>query len=279
MTTIAHISDLHFGRIAHPGIVARLVREVNAPEVDLVVLSGDLTQRARVSEFEAARAMLDAIDPPTMVVPGNHDVYPWWHPVRRLAMPLKRYRTYVSADLTPTVSIDGTKVLGINSAHGATIKGGRVTEAELTAIRRHLGVEDDATFKVLVLHHHLTKIRALGRHDVAWKSREALDVAADAGVDLILCGHLHVSHIEPVEIVPASRRIVVVSAGTATSNRGRRSNQATNFYNRVTIDADAFAVEERRYVPADDCFVRDSRTTFDREERAKSEEGGATMED
>jgi len=273
---IAHISDLHFGRIAHPGIVARLIQEVNADAVDLVVLSGDLTQRARPREFEAACAMLDAIEPPTLVVPGNHDVYPWWFPIRRLVRPLARYRSYVTETLTPTVHSGavpgGVSVLGINTAFGATVKGGRLTQKQLSHIRQHFQSVEATAFKVLVLHHHLTRIRSLGRHDIVWKAQEALDIAIEVGVDLVLCGHLHVSHIEPVEIVPSRRRLVVVSAGTATSNRGRHSNQATNFYNRITVGPDTFTIEERRYLPDDDRFIRDGRTTFDREPAAEPEE-------
>jgi 3',5'-cyclic AMP phosphodiesterase CpdA len=122
----------------------------------------------------------------------------------------------------------------------------------------------NGAFKVLVLHHHLTQIRALWKHDIVQRAQDALDVAAEAGVDLILCGHLHVSHIEAVDVAPG-RRIVVASAGTATSNRGRRSDRATNLYNRITVAPDAFTVEERRYVPEEDRFIRQGRTRFDRE--------------
>jgi 3',5'-cyclic AMP phosphodiesterase CpdA len=271
MTTLAHISDLHFGRIAHPGIVESLVDEVNEDGVDLVVLSGDLTQRARPSEFEAARAMLDRIEPEVLVVPGNHDVYPWWKPIRRLTRPLERYRAYISEEPAPTYRADGVAVLGVNSAYGRTIKNGRLTDRDLTVMEEQLGAVDGA-FKVLVLHHHLTQIRALWKHDIVQRAQDALDVAARVGVDLILCGHLHISHIEAVDVAPG-RRIVVASAGTATSNRGRRSNRATNLYNRITVNAGGFTVEERRYVPEENHFVRQGRTRFDRAEAA--EDAGA----
>jgi len=262
--TIAHLSDLHFGRIAHPGIVAALVREVNENGIDLVVLSGDLTQRARAAEFEGAKRMLAAIEPFTLVVPGNHDVYPWWRPYRRLATPLRRYTQHITDDLAPTFEGDGVSVLGLSTAYGATIKGGRVGPADREALRQHFASCDETVFKVLVLHHHLTEIRSLGPHDVAGQARKTLDTAADLGVELILCGHLHVSHIEPLTIIPGAHRIVVASAGTATSNRWREPTGPTNFYNIVTVEGDAFHIEERRYVPAEDRFVRDSTTRFER---------------
>ncbi len=262
--TIAHFSDLHFGRIAHPGIVDALVQEVNDRTVDLAVLSGDLTQRARHAEFEAAQRMMDAMTPPTMVVPGNHDVYPWWRPYRRLVTPLRRYKQYVTDDLAPSFEADGVSVLGLSTAYGATVKGGRVGPADREALREYFGAENTDAFNVLVLHHHLTEIRSIGPHDVARQARKTLDTAVDMGVELILCGHLHISHIEPLTLIPRSRRIVVASAGTATSNRWRSPQGPTNFYNVITIEDEAFHIEERRYVPAENQFVTDSTTRFER---------------
>jgi 3',5'-cyclic AMP phosphodiesterase CpdA len=269
--TIAHFSDLHFGRIAHPGIVEALVQEINDAAVDLAVLSGDLTQRARPSEFEGALRMLDAIQPPTLVVPGNHDVYPWWRPYRRLATPLRRYRQHVTDDLAPTFETETVRVLGLSTAYGATIKGGRVGPADREALRKYFASADQDAFKVLVVHHHLTEIRSLGPHDVARQARKTLDAAVEMGVELILCGHLHISHIEPLTIIPRKRRIVVASAGTATSNRWRSPHGPTNFYNRVTIEDEAFHVEERRYVPTESEFVQDSTTRFERTPKSEND--------
>lgn len=261
---IAHISDLHFGRIADTGIVGALVTEINERGDDLVVLSGDLTQRARHGEFEAARAMLRRLEPPTLVVPGNHDVYPWWRPVRRLATPLRRYKRYVTDDLAPSHAADGVAVLGISTAYGATIKGGRVGPGDRRAIRDYFAAVDDTAFRVLVLHHHLSELRSLGPHDVARQARRTLDTAVEQGVHLILCGHLHVSHIEPLKVIPGAQRIVVASAGTATSNRWRPASRRTNFYNVVTVTETAFQIEERRYRSGETRFVDDRCTRFER---------------
>jgi len=275
MTTIAHVSDPHFGRIAHAGIVDALVEEINAEPVDLVAVSGDLTQRARPKEFEAANRMMDRFRAPVLVVPGNHDVYPWWRPLRRIMAPLGRYRSLVTRDLTPSRVTDRVAVLGINSAHGRTIKGGRIGARERHTIRQFYRGQDDR-FKVLVLHHHLTTIQDLGPHDVAQQAKATLKLAAEAGVNLVLCGHLHISHIEPLEIVPDERRIVIASAGTATSNRGRGSNRKTNFYNRIQVREDDFRIEERRYVPEAGCFVEDHVTTFQRYHRVSRVMSGAS---
>ena len=263
--TIAHLSDIHFGRIAHPEIVPALVEEVNGRGVDLVALSGDLTQRARRVQFEAARAMVEKFEPPALVVPGNHDVYAWWHrPVKRVFRPLGRYRRYFGDELMPGFETDGLAVLGINSAHGRTIKGGRIRETARSRIRSFFAGRPATDFKVLVVHHHLVQIQALGPHDVARKARRTLETAAAAGVELVLCGHLHVSHIEPIELAPGGHRLVVASAGTATSNRGRASHRGTNFYNIIEVSADTFRIEERRYDPEAHRFVAHATTRFER---------------
>ncbi len=165
MTRIAHLSDIHFGRIAYPEIVEVLVEEVNALEVDLVIASGDLTQRARPWQFEEAVAMLKAFAAPVLVVPGNHDVYAWWHrPFLRLFRPLRRYRQYVTDDLMPTYERNAVAVLGVNSAYGWTIKGGWIDAGACARIVSFFTGQHDDAFKILVIHHHLTRLEALGKH-------------------------------------------------------------------------------------------------------------------
>ena len=261
---LAHVSDTHFGKITSPGVVDALVDEINQADVGLVTVSGDLTQRARKAEFEAAAAMLEAFVPPVLVVPGNHDVYPWWFPLKRILNPLARYERFISADHTPTFENEDVAVLGVNSAHGRTIKGGHIDAVARSSIASYFENRPPEIFKVIVVHHHLTKIQALGPHDVARRAQKALEICSHVGVDLILCGHLHISHIEPIEIVPEEHRLVIASAGTATSTRGRRSNRKSNFYNIVEVKATKFIVEERRYQPRSGTFKTDARTAFDR---------------
>ncbi|HEX8299552.1 MAG TPA: metallophosphoesterase [Rubricoccaceae bacterium] len=267
--TIAHLSDIHFGKIAHPGVVAALVDEVNAAEIDVVAVSGDLTQRARRHEFVAAKEMLDAFSPPVIVVPGNHDVRAWWHnPFDRLWRSTTRFRRYITAVRVPVFEADGVMVVGINSAHGLTVKGGRIRPEALREMEERFAAAPADAFRVLVVHHHLLRLTALGEHDVSRGARQALAVAHRARVDLILCGHLHRSHVESVEIAPPSaddadgHRLVVASAGTATSSRGRAENAGANFYNWVTVDRDSFTVTERQFDPETGFFTEARAATF-----------------
>src|SRR5690625_7359224 len=101
--------------------------------------------------------MIDAIEAPVVVVPGNHDVYPWWRPVSRIFNPLKRYRRYVSTDLAPAFVEDGLSVLGVNSAHGRTSKGGRIGSELGRTIDSNLERPSGGGFKVRVVTQHLTR--------------------------------------------------------------------------------------------------------------------------
>lgn len=264
--TIAHASDIHFGKIAHPGIVAALVDDVNEEGADLVALSGDLTQRARTREFRAARAMIDAFEPPVLVVPGNHDVRAWWHnPFERVFQSVKRFRRFIGDETTPQFVYDGLAAFGLNSAYGLTIKGGKIRPRHLGQMKRFFASRPPGSFNVLVVHHHLSALRDLGPHDVAQGADAALKMAGESAVDLVLCGHLHRSYVGHVDVdVERGQRIVIASAGTATSSRGRADNRDVNFYNRVCVWADHFVVEERRFEPEAGRFAAERSTRFER---------------
>ena len=122
MRTIVHLSDLHFGRL-DVRIIEPLVQRIDSIRPDLVAISGDLTQRARRRQFREARAFLDKLSFPTLVVPGNHDV-PLFNVAERLLDPFRGYRRFVSANLEPAHLDDEVAVVGLNSAR-ALITGGR----------------------------------------------------------------------------------------------------------------------------------------------------------
>jgi 3',5'-cyclic AMP phosphodiesterase CpdA len=266
---IAHISDIHFGKISHPGVVGALIDEVNRGDFDVVVISGDITQRARDREFRPARAMLDAMDPPQVVVPGNHDVPPWWRPIDRIFDAGGPFRKYISEERMPRFmqERDGLElaVFGLDSSHGLSIAGGRIRAEHVDEMVRFFAHRGREAFQVLTVHHQLTQLKALGPHDVARGARRTLRRAAAAGVELLLCGHLHMSHVAHIEMdVEEGRRIVIASAGTATSSRGRRHHRNVNFYNNICVWHDRFSVEERRYDPDEQRFASVRTSPFAR---------------
>ena len=248
--------------------------EVNGAGLSLVVVSGDLTQRARRSEFAEARAMLDRFRPPVLVVPGNHDVRAWWHnPFDRLWRSSRRFRKYVNEDVTPSFEAPGLAAFGLNSAHGWTIKGGRIRPEHVDEMEAFFARQPADTFRVLTLHHHLLVLEGLDSQEVSRGASRAIAAARRAHVDLVLCGHLHTSHVAPVELSgptgldPDGHRVVIASAGTATSSRGRGPDRDVNFYNWVTVGEERFTIQERRFDAGAGAFAPEREATFERDRR------------
>lgn len=266
---VAHISDIHFGKISHPDVVPALISEVNEGDFDLVVISGDITQRARQREWEPAQEMMEAMIPPLVVIPGNHDVPPWWKPASRLFRHRAPFRHYVSRDTTPSfeADIEGLRlaVFGMDSTRGLAIANGTIYARQVTAMERFFAAQPEDAFRILTVHHPLKQVRALAPYPLPHGASRAFRRAAHAGVELILSGHLHRSHVAHVEVKAAEgHRVAIASAGTATSSRGRLENRGINFYNAVSVWPDRFSVEERRFEPMHNRFVRERRHAFER---------------
>src|SRR5918997_6196623 len=151
MKKIVHLSDLHFGRV-DAGLVEPLVEAVGEVRPSLVVVSGDLTQRARSQQFEEARAFLDRLPRPQVVVPGNHDV-PLYDVLSRFARPLDKYRRHISEEVEPVYEDEEMVVAGLNTARSMTRKYGRVNERQVAGLRKRLCKYPDAVLKVVVTHH------------------------------------------------------------------------------------------------------------------------------
>ncbi len=240
MRTIAQISDLHFGR-HDEAVVEALLASLRDSGSDLVVISGDFTQRARRAEFAAAQAFLDRLAMPVLVVPGNHDVAPLFRPLTRMFRPMSRYERFVSADRQPFFADAEIAVLGIDTARRLPGKNGRVSLNQMAAIREILGPLPDHLFKVLVTHHPLAVPRLAGAVELAGRASRALDAAADAGVHLLLSGHYHRwASGEALVHMAQERSVLVVHAGTAVSTRTRGGE--ANSYNLIRLTGEALTI-------------------------------------
>jgi 3',5'-cyclic AMP phosphodiesterase CpdA len=236
MARLVHLSDLHFG--AHDeDLVEAVEASVDRLKPDLVVISGDFTQRARTEQFKDACRFLERLRESgheVLGVPGNHDV-PLYDVLRRFLSPLTRYRRFIDETLCPFIELPGVTVLGINTARSLTFKDGRVSDEQVEFIRESFARSDRNAVRVLVTHHPLFAIpvgegveRAVGRHELA------LDAVEKAGVDLLLAGHAHhaATH-HASDLVTRAGGALIVQAGTATSTRVREQEQSFN-----TIDID-----------------------------------------
>jgi 3',5'-cyclic AMP phosphodiesterase CpdA len=231
MTRLVHLSDLHFG--AHDErLVAAVEQAVDELKPDLVVISGDFTQRARTEQFRDACEFLGRLRErghDVLGVPGNHDV-PLYDVLRRFLSPLARYRRFVDDTLCPFVELPGVAVLGINTARSLTFKDGRISRDQVEFIRDAFARTSEQVVRILVTHHPLFALevgeqveRAIGRQDMA------LDAVADSGVDMLLAGHAHhASSQDAGDLVTRAGGVLVVQAGTATSTRVREQEQSFN---------------------------------------------------
>ena len=261
MRTLIHVSDLHFGRV-DPQLIDPLLAFAHAARPDLVVVSGDLTQRARSVEFAAARGFLDALPTPQIVVPGNHDI-PLHNVFNRFVRPLDRYRRYITEDLAPVWQDDEIAVFGINTARSMTIKDGRVSESQLAQLKTRLEALDDRLTKVIVTHHPFDLPDANAGTDLVGRAPAAMQMLAGCGADLLLAGHFHTSHAASSSArYPMARyAALVVQAGTATSTRGRGES---NSFNVIRIDAARITVERYSWEAGSGEFLLSSTNAFTR---------------
>ena len=232
MAHLLHLSDLHFG--AHdPVLVEAVERRIDDEKPDLVVISGDFTQRATTEQFKEACRFLTRLRDTgheVLAVPGNHDV-PLYDVLRRFLSPLTRYKRYVSDVLCPLHEVPGASVLGINTARSATFKGGRINQEQIESIRKTFASIDSADLRILVTHHPLFAqpvgegIEPAGAIE---NDKLALAAIAEAGVDLLLAGHNHRASSVVSELAKGAGRALVIQAGTATSTRVRDEQQSFN---------------------------------------------------
>ena len=234
---------------------------------DMVVLSGDLTQRAKPEQFQQARAFVDRIPVPTLVVPGNHDV-PLYRVWERVFDPFGAYKKYFSPELEPVYRDDEMLVVGINTAFGWTFKDGRIKLSRLLEVAEILEKAPADIFKVVVAHHHIIPPPNFGSQRVLANAYEAMDLFSSAGVDLILSGHLHQAYIgNSEEFYPKGRPpVVILHSGTTTSNRGRGGERERNTCNWIRVDQKSMIVSHYRWHHELGRFAEHSRHWYPRQE-------------
>ena len=244
MRIIAHLSDLHFGRIDESALPA-LVAALSAAKPHLVVVSGDLTQRARSREFIEARDFLKTLPLPQLVVPGNHDV-PLYDLIDRWLAPLHNYRRYISGDLEPFFADDEIAVLGVNTARSNTLKNGRINREQVGRGAQRLDACGPALLRIVVTHHPFDIPLDNENAKVIGRAAMAMAGFAQSRVDIILSGHLHQSDVthSSARYEKAGRAVLLVQAGTVTSTRRRGEVNSFNMIRldgpRVTIEGHAF---------------------------------------
>ncbi len=243
MRQILHISDVHFGPPHREQVSDGVHQLVSRQPPDLVVVSGDLTQRARPEQFRQARAFIDRFKVPVLVVPGNHDVpmYRFWE---RALAPFSAYRKHFAAELEPTFEDDQLLVVGVNTAFNWTVKDGRVTRAGLRRLKALLAPGESTPgeptlgrTKIVVAHHPMVPAPRFDTQRVLGRAHAVIELLASSGVELVLSGHLHQTWIGSTEAhYPSGRRpVLLVHSGTSTSSRGRGCERGRNTCNWIRV--------------------------------------------
>lgn len=270
MRTIAHLSDLHFGRIDRR-VIAGLVDAVRETSPDLIAVSGDLTQRARRRQFADARAFLDSLPHPRLVVPGNHDV-PFYDVIRRFVRPLDRYRAFISHDLEPAYVDEEMAVLGLNTARSFTLGRGRLNAVQARTAAERLRAAPASAIKIIVTHHPFDLPDHVAPGELVGRATMAMTELAAVGADLFLAGHLHVTHIGRTaqRYRIAGHDALVVQAGTIS----RRLRGEVNSFNVIRVQRPHITVEVRAWDGARSAFVRGAARMFRHTPEGWTEEAG-----
>lgn len=240
MVTLVHASDLHFGKLFSSDAAEAFLEILPSLSPDLVVLTGDFTQRAKVREYRQARAFLERMASwPLVVTPGNHDV-PLYRIWERLRAPLSHYRKYLSEALDSVTHLEGVTLVALNSTDPyRAVVNGRISDGQLAWAADRFAEAPDSHLRVLVTHHNLMPAPDFGPYQVMPGHSRILEALAGMEVDLVLGGHLHRGWVATSrEVFPGGgdfRRVILAYAGTATSRRGRAAEEGVNSFNEVRV--------------------------------------------
>ncbi len=263
MSCIAHISDLHFGRL-NEQIAEVLLIELNTRGPELVVISGDFTQRAQPEEFRAARRYVDLLEPPTLCIPGNHDV-PSYNLLERFLTPYRRYQHYFGPELCPWIEGTEFAILGVNTARSYSLSRdwsrGRINRDQMRRIETCFANVEAKKIRIVVTHHPFLLPEGDLKRGLVGRWRDALQRMSHVGVDLLLAGHLHKTfsgHVETGQQV--IQKILVAQVSTSTSTRLKGD---VNAYNWIELDGGCIRLTRHWWNDKTGSFHADEHREYD----------------
>ena len=263
---LMHISDLHAGPPFNEALAEQVAAEAHELRPDLLVASGDFVQRAdRAAQWRTIVAYLRTLPEPRLVVPGNHDV-PLYNLFNRLFRPLDHYRRYISPNLNPVFEQPGLVVAGGNTAYGLTVDGGYLSASQIATLERIFTRYPASTCKVAVLHHHVVNPSGSeGRRKIR-NSDAAVQLLDRCAVELLLCGHIHVSYVgTTLDVRPDLRQgTIICQSGTTTSRRGKSRERGKNSYNVIEIEDRVIRIGQHLYLEDAGRFVPVAEHVFPR---------------
>ncbi len=269
MLTILHVSDLHFGPPFLPKLGDALLGAAEELQPDVIVASGDFTQRAKREQFAAARRFLDRLpDVPTVVTPGNHDV-PLYRVFERLFDPYRNYREAISPELQSVLRLDDAVIVAINTTSPLrALTNGRISDADVAYCARAFEDAGDERARIVVAHHHFAPAPDYEGGQGMAGAREALESFQRLRVDLLLGGHLHRAYIgNSLDVHPGMERrhgVIIVQSGTTTSRRGRAREREKNSFNLLRLGDELIRITHYMFFDEAGGFAPTSRHIFPR---------------
>ncbi len=265
---LLHGSDLQIGKPYRPGAAEAFLEAVRTLEPELIVVSGDLTQRAKVREFRTARAFLDALEEtaPVVVTPGNHDV-PLYRVWERLLAPYRNWRRFIATELDSVLRAGPATVVALNSsAPRRAIVGGRLDSEQIDFARRAFASAPSGDARIVVVHHHFVPTPTGDGGRPLPGARALLEAFEQMGVDLILGGHVHQTHITTSRALVEGDGpgIPIVACGTTASSRGRGPEEGRNTLDVLRMETGRIEVVPHLFDPERGRFVAGEPRTFPR---------------
>ncbi len=256
MSVLLQISDTHFGT-EQPLVVEALVALAAQLRPDVVVLSGDITQRARPAQFRAAKTFVDRLGAPVLAIPGNHDI-PLFDLWARLTRPYARYATAFGAELEPVHATQDLLVIGVNTTRAWRHKNGEVSTAQIDRVAKQLAAATPGQLRVVVVHQPVAVPTVQDQTNVLRGHSAATQVWSAAGADLVMGGHIHLPY--TLALQGLERPLWAVQAGTAVSSRTRPGGPNSVNVLRWGEPSGHCLIEQWNFVPFDRAFVRNTVT-------------------
>lgn len=266
---IMQISDLHFGPPFVQEVAEAALASCQRLAPNVLVVSGDLTQRARREQFVAARDYLARFpDIPRLVIPGNHDV-PLYNIARRLSDPHSRYREIIDPHLNTVLRVPGAVLVGLDSTAPRTaISNGRIRGWQLDFCARAFADSPEDATRIVVAHHHFAPAPDTLTDARMPMAERAMNKFTELGVELIMGGHLHRAYIgNSLDFYPGEHRdrgIIIAQSGTTTSRRGRGREAEKNSFNLIELFAHTIKITHYLYFDGEQGFVANSQHLFRR---------------
>lgn len=269
MLTILHGSDIHLGPPFMPVVADAFVRAAEELDPQVLVVSGDFTQRAKREQYADARALLRRLpERPLVVVPGNHDV-PLYRVFERVFAPYRNYREFISADLDAVLRVEGATIVALNStAPLRAITNGRIRSWQLDLCAQAFAGTAPGDARIVVAHHHFAPAPDYEGGQVMPRARRALDRFTALRVDLIMGGHLHRAYIgNSLDVYSGNDRthgIIIAQSGTTTSRRGRAREREKNSFNLIRVGDETIRITQYMFFDEVGGFAPVSRHIFPR---------------